>query len=86
MTLNIVTFPFESFAMVLSKYTKFSYGQIRLALDILCIGFSLVFTLIFTSPFTIREGTILSALTFGPLLTLYMPTIEKLLRKWNLIH
>lgn len=85
MVLDLVTMPIESFSMVVSERTKFSFGQIRQFADILFLVASIVITLAYSFTFTIREGTIVSALTFGPLLSVYMPIIEKLFRKWNII-
>lgn len=85
MVLDLVTMPVENFAMVLSNKTRFSFGQVRQAIDVICVIVALGLTFIFTVPLTIREGTIISALTFGPLLSFYMPKIEGLFRKWQLI-
>lgn len=86
MVLDLVTMPLENFSMVLSNKSRFSFGQVRQAVDIVCFLIAVALTLIFTEPWTIREGTIISALTFGPLLSFYMPKLEVLFRKWNLIN
>lgn len=85
MVLNLVTMPIESFAMVVAKKTGKLFGQVRQYVDILFLILAVVITLISNEPFTIREGTIVSALTFGPLLNIYMPIIEKYFIKWNII-
>lgn len=85
MVLDLVTMPVENFAMVLSNKTNFTFGQVRQAVDVICVVIALILTFMYTVPFTIREGTIISALTFGPLLSFYMPKIEGLFRKWSLI-
>lgn len=86
MVLDLVTMPVESFAMVLSKKTNKLFGQVRQYIDIVFLILAVVITLITNEPFTIREGTIVSALTFGPLLNIYMPFIEKYFKKWNIIE
>lgn len=85
MVLDVVTMPVENFAMIASTKSKFSFGQLRQAVDIVCLVIAVVLTFMFDKPFTIREGTIISAITFGPLLSLYMPRIEALFRKWKLV-
>lgn len=85
MVLDLVTMPIENFAMVLSTKTNFSFGQVRQAVDVICVIIAITLTFMFSVPLTIREGTIISALTFGPLLSFYMPKIEGLFRKWALI-
>jgi len=83
MVLDLVTMPVENLAMVISNEVKYSFGQVRQFMDILFVVIALALTFIFSEPFTIREGTIVSALTFGPLLSFYMPKVEGLFRKWN---
>ena len=85
MVLDLVTMPVENFAMVLSNKTDFTFGQVRQAVDIVCVIIALTLTFVFSKPLTIREGTIISALTFGPLLSFYMPKVERQFRKWELI-
>lgn len=85
MVLDLVTMPVENFAMVLSNKTDFTFGQVRQAVDIVCVIIALTLTFVFSEPLTIREGTIISALTFGPLLSFYMPKVERQFRKWELI-
>lgn len=86
MVLDLVTMPVENFSMLISNNTKYSFGQIRQFIDVICVVISLALTFVFSVPFAIREGTIISAFTFGPLLTLYMPKIEVLFRNWKLIE
>lgn len=86
MVLDLVSMPVESFAMVVSKKTNKLFGQVRQYVDIVFLILAIVITLITNEPFTIREGTIVSALTFGPLLNIYMPIIEKYFKKWNIIE
>ncbi len=85
MVLDLVTMPVESFAMVVSRKTNKIFGQIRQYIDIVFLVLAVIITLISNESFTIREGTIVSALSFGPLLNIYMPIIEKYFIKWNII-
>lgn len=82
--LDSITMPIESFSVLVSKITKFSFGQVRQGLDIFFIVIALLFTLIFSLPFTIREGSVISAIMFGPLLTYFAPKVEILFDKLNL--
>lgn len=85
MVLDLVTMPVENLAMLLSNRTKFSFGQIRQTMDVLFVIVSLILTFIYSEQFTIREGTIISALTFGPLFSVYMPRIKKAFERWGLV-
>ena len=42
-------------------------------------------TFVFSIKWSLREGTIISMIIFGPLLGISMPKIEKLYKKWDLI-
>lgn len=85
MVLDFITVPIESFPMVIAKQVGRPYGQIRQLLDIIFIIVALFLTFTFSLPPTIREGTIIGALMFGPLLTIFMPRIEEKFKQWKLI-
>lgn len=84
MVLDLVTMPIESFSMVFANKFNRPFGRVRQIVDIVCLVIAVSVSLLFNEPFTIREGTIISALTFGPLLSIYMPIIEKYFIKWNI--
>lgn len=86
MVLDLVTMPVESFSLVVANRINRPFGLIRQICDIIFLVVSIVVTLALGLPLTIREGTIISALSFGPLVGFYMPYIEKLFLKWNIIE
>lgn len=86
LVLDLVTMPVENLAMLVSAKTRFTFGQVRQFLDILFVIGSLILTFVFSEDLTIREGTVISALTFGPLFSVYMPRIEKVFERWGLIE
>ncbi len=86
MVLDLVTMPVENLAMILSQKTKFSFGIVRQSMDILFVILALTLTFIYSQPLTIREGTIISALTFGPLFSVFMPKIEEVFVRWGLVE
>lgn len=86
MVLDVVTMPVESLSMAISNKINTPFGPTRQGLDVAFIAISLVLTFVFSTPLTIREGTVLGALMFGPLLSFYMPKIEVYFKKWNLIE
>lgn len=86
MILNLISVPIESLPMVISIKIDRPYGQIRQYFDFIFIIASLLITYIFSLPLTIREGTIIGALIFGPLLGLFMPIMEKHLKRYNFIQ
>lgn len=86
LVLDLIVMPVESLSMVLSEKSSFTLGQIRQAIDILLIVLSLIITLIFSTTLNIREGTVISALIFGPLLGFFMARLVPSFKKWQLIN
>lgn len=84
--LDLIAMPIENLSLILSRRMTFSFGKIRQSIDILLIVLSLGITLIFSVDFTVREGTLIAALIFGPLMDFIIPKLEPYFRKWNLIQ
>lgn len=85
MELNIVSFSLEAFCLALAEKYQLRFAHLRQLGDVLFVLISIALTLIFRVPFTLREGSILIALSFGPLLSFFMPKMEKILVKLDLI-
>lgn len=85
LVLDLIAMPVENLSLILSKRLPFSLGRIRLSIDVLLITLSLVITFIFSVPLSIREGTLISAVIFGPMLGVYMPVLIPYFNKWKLI-
>ncbi|WP_233573279.1 YitT family protein [Leptotrichia sp. OH3620_COT-345] len=79
------TFPLESFCSAVHKKTKISYSKFRQWVDMGIIAIITVTTLLFSLPWSLREGTVLFAILFGPFLGIFMPKIEQIFEKWGLI-
>lgn len=86
MVLDLITMPLESIAMVIAREINRPFGRVRQWLDIFFIIVSLGLTFLYSLPFTIREGTVIAAVLFGPLLTIFMPIIEEKFKSWKLIE
>ncbi len=85
LVLDLIAMPIENLSLILSKRIPFTLGQIRLAIDVLLIVSSLAITFIFSVPLSIREGTLVSALIFGPMLGVFMPALIPYFENWKLI-
>lgn len=85
MALDIVTMPLENLSMVIANAINKPFGIIRQTFDIIFVILALALTFIFSLPFTIREGTIIGAILFGPLMAFFIPKIEQQLVKWDLV-
>lgn len=86
MVLDLVTMPIENTALIISEKTRFNFGLVRQFVDIIFVVLALILTFVYSEDLTIREGTVISALTFGPLFSVYMPRIEKVFKRWGLIE
>ncbi len=83
--LDLISMPIERFSLLLAERKGNSFGRVRQSFDILFLLVSLTLTLIFKLPFTIREGTIVSALIFGPMMAFFLKKLEKPFQKLDLI-
>ncbi|EXJ24085.1 hypothetical protein ADIAL_0465 [Alkalibacterium sp. AK22] len=79
--LNLVTFPIESFCMALSKKITLKFSAIRQLFDVLCISISLILTFLFGMDPSVREGTVIGMLLFGPLMGFFISRIHPLVEK-----
>lgn len=80
---NLINFPLEGLCMEISKKTNRPFGKIRQFVDIITIIAVLFLVLFFDGLMTIREGTIIGMVIFGPLLDLYMRFIKPLMIGWK---
>lgn len=62
---STITFPIESVCDVLSEKTRFSFTQLRYAVDVFSIAVSLSVSFAFSLPLYVREGTLISLLIFS---------------------
>ncbi|MEH7110521.1 YczE/YyaS/YitT family protein [Bacillus sp. JJ1764] len=85
MTINLITFPLESCCMVISKKINKNFGAIRQFVDILSIVVALGVSFFFNQCITVREGTVIMMLLFGPLLNVFMKMMIPRLKKVGLI-
>jgi len=73
---NIISFPLEGLCMTIAVKTGKPFGKIRQQADIITMIFVVVLVLVFDGQMTIREGTVIGMLIFGPLLDIYMRHIK----------
>ncbi|MHC1684683.1 MAG: YitT family protein [Clostridiaceae bacterium] len=85
MAINIVSMPLEGFCMAISNKININFGKIRQYADVVSIVIAVILTLVFGSSLTLREGTILGMIMFGPLLDKFMNLFKPVLNKYDLI-
>ena len=72
--------------MVISKKINIKFGIIRQFVDVLSITFALGIAFIFKETITVREGTIIAMVIFGPMVDLFMKIIMPRLEQLNLVY
>lgn len=83
--LKLLTFPAEGLCTAISEKWGIPFSKVRQSLDYVCLLFIIVFTLIFSLKWTIRESTIISALVFPKSLAFFLPRMENLYKKWSIV-
>ncbi|MDF2557627.1 MAG: hypothetical protein K0R71_1455 [Bacillales bacterium] len=86
MVLNVVTFAVEGFCMALSKKIHKNFAMLRQGVDILSIVISLILTFVFSQELTLREGTIVGMLLFGPLIGTFMKLLKPIFKNLGLAN
>jgi len=77
---DLFFYPLEGLCNVLAEKTTKDFKFWRQLSDIICIVISVSLSLIFNIGFSIREGTLISALIFGPLVSIFMKIDKKLIK------
>lgn len=86
MTLDLVTFPIESFCLVLTKKVPLKFAVIRQIADILFIAVSLSLTFMFDLTPAVREGTVIGMLIFSPMMGFFISKVHPVLSKNGIIE
>jgi uncharacterized membrane protein YczE len=84
MIANLTFMPFEGFCNVIALKLHKQFGTIRRYVDIFFVILSLAIIIMFKIPnTTVCEGTIIYTLVFGPLVNLFMKSINTTIIKSN---
>jgi len=84
--MNFISFPLEGACLVISDRFKLNFGKVRQGADILSIIIALVVAISFKDTITVREGTVIGMLLFGPLLDRIMRFVKPRLVKMGLVY
>ena len=68
---HLMRTPMEGFLQMVADKIGMAAGRLRQIIDIGLVIISVVLTLIFSTAWTLREGTIIAALIFGPAIDLW---------------
>lgn len=86
MALDFISFPLEALCMVISKRFNMKFGSLRQFVDIISIVIALALAFIFKQSITVREGTVIAMVIYGPLLDLFMKIIIPRLESLDLVY
>ena len=83
---DVIMFPLESLCSVISDRTGKLFHKIRQKVDVISIVLTFLLIFLTKSEYTLREGTIISMLIFGPLMGVFMPLIKSQITKYGLLE
>lgn len=86
MAMNFISFPLEGACLVISDRFNLNFGKVRQGADILSIIIALIVAISFKDTITVREGTVIGMLLFGPLLDRIMRFVKPRLIKMGLVY
>ena len=84
-TADFINLPLEGLCETLADKGFGKFSTIRQTVDILAIISILIITFVWNVPITLREGTIISMIVFGPLLGFYIPIQQRFVEKFSII-
>lgn len=84
-TADFINLPLEGLCEAISSKGLSKFSTIRQFVDIISILSIIVITIIWKVPLTLREGTIISMILFGPLLGFFIPYQQKFVEKYNIV-
>ena len=78
---GMIGLPVESTCMIFAKNLKIEFGKVRQLADVVFIILILICWFFFHAIFPMREGTIILAFTFGPLLGYFTKKLQPVIHK-----
>lgn len=86
MLLDVITFSLEGACNVVANKWGKNFPTLRLSVDVLCIIITVSAFLIFKAPLTVREGTVIGMVLFGPTMGMFMKYLKPIYQKIGLIE
>ena len=84
MCIDAVTTALEGACAAMTKVLPFQFSVIRQAVDVISICIILAIVFIFQIPSSIREGTVIATVIFGPMLGIFMKYIQPVINRLDL--
>ncbi|NLW28526.1 MAG: hypothetical protein GXY98_01260 [Erysipelothrix sp.] len=84
-TSKFISLPLESFCQEFADRNGKTFAFMRQAADVFSVVTIVVITLFFKVPLTLREGTIISMIIFGPITGVVMPRLTRWLNQTGIV-
>lgn len=84
-TADLINLPLEGLCEAIASKNIAKFSVVRQGMDVFSIISIVLITLIWKVPITLREGTIISMIVFGPLLGIFIPMQKKFIKRFNII-
>ena len=84
MLVDVVTFALEGASLAIAKSLKMDFPLTRQIIDAVIIMITVTLSLLFSTPLTVREGTVIGMLIFSPLMGFFMKRLKPIFRKYDL--
>ena len=84
MLVDVVTFALEGASLAIAKSLKMDFPLTRQIIDAVIIVITVILSLLFSTPLTVREGTVIGMLIFSPLMGFFMKILKPIFRKHDL--
>lgn len=85
-TAEVVNLPLEGLCDAIADQGISKFSVIRQAIDVLCVISIIIITFVFSVPLTLREGTIISMVLFGPLMGYFIPHLKHFTTKYKIVN
>lgn len=85
MQIDVVTFALEGACMAICDKYELSFPKFRQGVDVVCIVLVAILTFLFPIPLSVREGTVIGMIIFGPLMGVFMKYTKPFLKKYEFV-
>lgn len=82
--LNVGTFAIEGACKVVGDKIGKPFHILRQGVDVVCIVLCLLLAFVLKTPLTVREGTVLGMVVYGPMMGVFTKVMKPLFRKYDL--
>lgn len=79
--MKVIRTPMEGFIQMVAERIGTTMGMLRQKIDVVLVVVTVVLTLIFHTSWTLREGTVIAALIFGPFMDFHSRWIRMVLNR-----